>query len=145
MISPDAKAIVGTLRDLRFDWIADEIEEVIRSGKTSAKKDIEPTSRHAKQDLATTSYSETEEQLICLRTLEAYFIELSQVWEKTNQIFGELLTPKDSFEPVVVKIVDEDGQPIIPFESKHMSERDSLGNQLSMAIGSLQAAYYQEQ
>jgi len=141
MISPDAKAIVGTLRDIRLDWIADEIEEIIRSGKTSAKKDIKPTSRHAKQDPATTSYDETEEQLICLGTLKAYFIDLSLVWEKASLVLRDLLTPRDGSEPVVVKIVDEEGKPLVPFESKYEAERDNFGRQLSELIDTLHTTY----
>lgn len=137
MISSDVKAIVSTLRDLRLGWIADEIEEVIRSGKISSNDYVEPNSRSQRQPLETALYDEQEEQAICLRTLEAYFVYLGELWDETNRLFSKVTGTDADGKTVTFKIVDEEGEPIEPFQPDYMVHKKRIKDVLSRAIGLL--------
>lgn len=136
MISAEVKAILETLRDLRLDWIADEIEETVRVGKTVEKEYIETGRRGKKKASATAPYEEKEEEQICLKTLLAYFVDLSQLWEKSKSSFSELFPANRRSESLSLKLVNEEGEPIAPFNSKYFQQRDHLNELLTRALSS---------
>lgn len=137
MINNEVKAILETLRDLRLDWMADEIEETVRAGKTVEKEYVELGGRIKKRASATAPYEETEEELICLKTLEAYFVDLSELWEKTKSSFPELSRANTRSGSLALEIMNEEGQPIVPFESQFFQQRDYLRELLTRAMRSL--------
>ena len=136
MINNEVKAILGTLRELHLDWIADEIEETVRAGKAVEKEYFESSGGNKKRASATAPYKEAEEELICLKTLTAYFADLSELWEKTKSSFSELLKANGHAESLSLEIVNEEGQPIVPFESQFFQQRDHLRELLTRAIRS---------
>jgi hypothetical protein len=133
MINAEVKVILETLRDLRLDWIADEIEETVRAGKTVEKEYVELGGRSKKRASATAPYEEAEEEQICLITLATYFIDLSELWEKTKSSFSELLQANGRSGSPSLEIVNEEGQAIVPFESQYFQQRDHLSELLTRA------------
>lgn len=137
MINNEVKAILETLRDLRLDWIADEIEETVRAGKTFEKEYVESGRRVKKRALATAPYDEREEEQICLNTLLAYFVDLTELWEKTKSSFSELFPRNKGLGPLSLEIVNEEGQSIVPFEPPYFQQIDRLREILKKAMRSL--------
>lgn len=135
MINIEVKAILETLRDLRLDWIADEIEETVRAGKT-VEKYVEFGKKYKKRASASAPYEEAEEEEICLKTLAAYFVDLSELWEKTKSSFSELPQANRPSGPLSLEIVNEEGQPFVPFESQFFQQRNRLKELLNRAMRS---------
>ena len=80
----DVAKILSTLRDLNFSWIAEEIEGAIHSGKSIKKEIPEIYGRKTKKTSMTVPLTGEEQLILCLETIKAYFVELSDVWEKAR-------------------------------------------------------------
>jgi len=136
-MNQDVKDILKTLKEIRMDWVADQVEDTIREGKKVEKPYREPGKRKTLQGTASEPYSEKEELGICLRTLQTYFVDLSDIWDKT-QINLNAGPETYHSESVAVKIIDEDGQLMQPFLPDFYKVKDSLKRMLSSIIDQIE-------
>jgi len=118
----DVRQILLTLRDVRLDWMADEVEMTIRAGKT-VLKDVEPgVARQLKNPTVTMPFSADEELAICLRTIRAYFVDLPAVWSKTETLLKGIFEGNAINHLEEIKIVDAEERQMMPFDQSYSPE-----------------------
>ena len=76
MKNADALAILKTLRQSELDWMADEIEDAVESGKMVYMREIEPYLKAAGEAFAVVPIPESEELEVCLNAIKTYFVDL---------------------------------------------------------------------
>jgi hypothetical protein len=80
------------IRDVGLRWIADEITSVIDRGKPSVKTVTEPGQKRAVKAATTESLTETEEMIVTLKVLQAYFCDAPQMWLKAATFAADNVT-----------------------------------------------------
>ena len=135
-MNTDVKDFLSTLRTVRLDWIANEIDTTIGNGKTIVKE-FDEFGRRAKGMVATTApYSDAEELYICVNTLKSYFVDLSETWEKAKAtIKGVIEQPNNVREVLSISIMDENGVALSPYDAEYQGMKDQLKILLDRALG----------
>lgn len=117
----EVSSILQTLRTLELDWIAEEIEAAIRSGKLKEITYSEQGRRRTrKTGYKTVPYEDDEQLRLSLKTLYNYFIVLYDVWAKTQDELPELLG--DSQLHIEIRNPDND-EVLVPFSDDYVRER----------------------
>lgn len=119
----DVAEILSTLRDLNFTWIAEEIEEAIQSGKSIKKEIPEIYGRKTKKASMTVPLTGEEQIVLCLETIKAYFVDLSDVWEKARANIQQ--TEKLANVGIQISAIDSK-EPITLFMSPYADQKATL-------------------
>lgn len=132
-MNEDVKKLLKALRDSKLDWIADEIENTIQSGKTIIKEMSGIDGRKTKKATMTIQLSDAEQLDLCLRTIKAYFIDLYDIWAKAKINFAH----SDKLSHALnlnLQISDPESKEHVElFEPAYENEREKLQNLIDEA------------
>jgi|SRR5208283_3888420 len=130
----DVTELLSTLRDLNLPWIAEEIEEAIHSGK-SIKKEIPEIygGRKTKKASMIVPLSGEEQLILCFETIKAYFVDLSDIWEKAIENIQQ--TEKLATAGVQISEIDSK-EPITLFMPAYVDQKVKLADLITEGLQS---------
>ncbi len=79
----DVEFLLDALRGAYLAWIAEEIEETIREGKSGGKQEPSFKGMYPLEEVPV-PFDRDEQRRIALRTIQRYVLELSDIWEWTQ-------------------------------------------------------------
>ncbi len=149
-MNEDVVSILKTLRDLKLDWIVDEIVESIQAGKTIFKETLEDNKNQSKKATMTVSFGDNEQIALCLNSIKSYFIDLNDVWiqAQKNLINTETINTKSlRFDSEVSFQVAEFGcsESVEPFKPSYEEEKMKLIQLLDKAFKSINLQGYNKE
>ncbi len=107
-ITEDVQDLLKILRETGFEWVADEIQNLIKEGKAIDKLISEPTSRSSRKaqiETATVPFPPDEQLAIALSSIHEYTITTASILRVSQKEIGGPLDLPD----VTIRIVsDED-------------------------------------
>ena len=100
-VSDDVRDLLAILREEGFDWIADEINGVIKEGKAIDKLVVRGKSKRAENVLetATVEFSIDEQLAIALSCIREYTINAAKLFGVIHAEIAEPLRPADHASP----------------------------------------------
>jgi hypothetical protein len=117
-ITEDVQDLLKILRETGFDWIADEVHNVIREGKSVDKLVPRPTSKsmaNALMETATVEFPPDEQLAIALASIREYTVLTASILRTVQVEVAEPLRktdprPEDKNEVTIQLVSDEDAQ-----------------------------------
>jgi|GEM_PF-5436303 hypothetical protein len=115
--------LLVTLRDIGFSWIAEEIEETIHSGKSIEKEISEIQGRRTKKASMIVPLTQEEQLMLCLETVKAYFVDLSDIWKEA----GKNISKAESLKTLHIQISEiESIEPVDLFTPQFKGQKENL-------------------
>jgi len=124
----DVAAVLHSLREARFAWIAEEIEDAIRHGKVVEKEEVLGKSNKATKFEDIVPLLDHEQEQLLLQTLRHYFVALPEVWRSIQEELPNVL--QNSKLNVTIVPPGTDVSPLELFSDKY----EAVTQRLNIAI-----------